>query len=817
MIRPTLAIALGFAFLATARADDLATLPATATLTGPRAMQRFLVESRQGTVNVADRTAQATFTIDNSRVATVSPEGVVTPTGDGKATLTATVGDQRAKATITVKDFGKVEPWSFKNDVLPVLTKVGCNQGSCHGAAAGKSGFRLSLRGYAPEVDFDVLTRQALGRRIVKTAPAESLMLLKPTGAVEHGGGVRFAPDSLEYQILSGWIAAGTPRPRPDEPRVVKVEALPQTLTAQPGQSQQLLVMATYSDGQVRDVTRWSKFDATDQTVAKVDDAGLVTVQGSGEGAISVWFSSLVDLATVTVPNAEPVDPRLFAEAPRHNTIDELNLKKLQALQIPPSPPADDATFLRRASLDATGTLPTIKQVDAFLSDPDPAKREKLVDRLLSSREYVDYWAYKWSDLLLVSSKKLPGPAMWSFYRFVRRAVEENRPWDDFARQIVTARGSTLVNGAANYFVLHRDPIDLTESSSMAFLGLSMTCARCHNHPLEKWTQDQYYGLANLFARVRLKDGGTAPGDVIISAAAEGNIRHPRKGTVMAPQPLDGEPLPIEARGDRREAFADWLEDPANPYFDKALVNRVWANFFGRGIINPEDDLRATNPASDEALLDWLIADFRDHGRDVKHLIRTIMTSAAYARSSNPLPGNEADTKFLSHYTIKRLSAEVLLDALSRVTEAPTAFPGYPAGWRSLQLPDSQVPSAFLDSFGRPDRESVCSCERTDEPSVSQALHLANGSTLNDKLRSDSGAVAHLAASDLPLAAILDHLTRSALGRPPTNDEKARILPILKEATAGIDDPKAQAQARRQAIEDLYWATLTGKEFLFNH
>ncbi len=552
-------------------------------------------------------------------------------------------------------------------------------------------------------------------------------------------------------------------------------------------------------------------------TVARVDDSGLVTVNGPGEGAVSVWFSSLVDLATITVPSAEPIDPRLFAEAPRHNRIDELNLAKLQSLQISPSPPADDATFLRRAFLDATGTLPPVEAVDSFLADSDPEKRAKLVDRLLASPEYVDYWSYKWSDLLLVSSKNLPAPAMWSFYRFVRRAVEENRPWDAFARQVVTARGSTLTNGATNYFVLHRDPIDLTESTSMAFLGLSLTCARCHNHPLEKWTQDQYYGMANLFARVALKDGGTAPGDVIVSAASEGNIRHPRKGVAMAPQPLDAKPLPLDARGDRREAFADWLEDPANPYFDKALINRVWANFFGRGLIDPEDDLRATNPTSDAALLDWLVSDFRAHGRDVKHLIRTIMTSAAYARSSNPLPGNASDTKFLSHYTVKRLPAEVLLDALARVTEVPTAFPGYPPGWRSLQLPDSQVASTFLDSFGRPDRESVCSCERSDEPSVSQALHLANGSTLNDKLRSDQGAVARLAAADLSDAVVLDRLTRSALARPATDAEKARILPLLAEATAGLDDPKARAQARRQAIEDLFWATLTGKEFLFNH
>ncbi len=809
---------LAFWSLPSARASDLVLLPGTTTLDGPKATQRFVVESRDDGIFRADETLKAVFSIDPPEVASVSADGTVTPKRDGTATLRARVGDRTATATITVKNFGRETPWSFKNHVLAVLTKAGCNSGACHGAAAGKNGFRLTLRGYGPEVDYDVLTRQALGRRIVKTAPAESLLLLKPTGAVEHGGGVRFATDSLEYRILSEWIGAGMPRPRADEPRVTEIHALPREVTFQPGQSQQILVQATYSDGRVADVTRWAKFASTDETVAKVDeDSGVLTVQGHGEAAITVWFSSLVDLATVTVPYPTKVDPKVFAEAPRNNPIDEKNLEKLQSLGIPPSPPADDATFLRRAYLDATGTLPTVEAVNAFLASQDPKRREKLVDQLLSSPEFVDYWAYKWSDLLLVSSKSLPGPAMWSFYRFVREAVADNMPWDEFARRVVTAKGSTLANGAANYFVLHRDPIDLTESTSMAFLGLSLTCARCHNHPMEKWTQDQYYGMANLFSRVALKDGTKGSGDVVVAVAADGDIRHPRKGIVMAPQPLDARPLPIEARGDRREAFADWLEDPENPYFDKAIINRVWANFLGRGLIDPEDDLRATNPPSDSALMEWLVNDFRAHKRDLKHLIRTIMTSAAYGRSSDPVPGNESDNRFLSHYRVKRLPAEVLLDALSRVTEVPTPFGGYPSGWRSLQLPDVKLENAFLDSFGRPARESVCSCERSAEPSVSQALHLANGGTLNNKLRDDKGIVSRLATSSKSDAEILDTLTRAAFSRPPTESEKATILPVLAEAAAGLSDPKEVEMARRQAIEDLYWATLTSKEFLFNH
>jgi hypothetical protein len=798
-----------------ARAGELVLLPGSARLQGPLARQRFLVEVRDRGALVADRTADAVFTVDDPKVAAVAADGTVTPLSSGATVLTAKVGGQVARAQVCVEDAERAPVWSFQNHVLPVLTKAGCNSGACHGAAAGKNGFRLTLRGYGPEVDYDVLTRQALGRRINRSAPAESLVLLKPTGALEHGGGVRFAVDSPEYRVLASWIAAGTPPPRGDEARVVGLKVFPDTVTLAPGRAQQTVVQAVFSDGRVDDVTRWAKYASTDDTVARVDDAGRVKVEGHGEAAITVWYASLVQRLTVTSPYETPVDPAVFARAPRNNPIDARNLAKLEALRIPPSPDAGDAAFLRRAYLDATGTLPPAAEVDAFLADRDPQKRARLVDRLLASSEYVDYWAYKWSDLFLVSTNRLPAPAMWSFYRFVRRSVAENMPWDRFARAIVTARGSNLDNGAASYFVLHRDPIDLTESSSMAFLGLSLTCARCHNHPMEKWTQDQYYGVASLFSRVQLKDGATV-GEVIVVPSHEGETRHPRKGVAMPPQPLDAKALASDWRGDRREAFADWLARPDNPYFARAIVNRVWRNFFGRGLIEPEDDLRATNPASDEPLLDWLVADFRAHGHDVKHLVRTIMTSAAYARSSTPLPGNAGDAKFLSHYQVKRLPAEVLLDAIARVTEVPTSFPGYPAGWRSLQLPDTKVPSTFLTAFGRPERLNTCSCERSAEPSMTQALHLANGGTINDKLRDRKSAVARLIDAKASNDQIVDGLFLAALSRRPTGAEREKITRILAEATGGLTGAKA-AEARRQAIEDLYWATLTGNEFLFNH
>ena len=454
----------------------------------------------------------------------------------------------------------------------------------------------------------------------------------------------------------------------------------------------------------------------------------------------------------------------------------------------------------------------------AFLADRDPARRAKLVDRLLSSSEFVDYWAYKWSDLLLVSSRKLAAPAMWSFYRFVRESVAQNVPWDQFARSIVTAQGSTLSNGATNFFVLHRDPTELAESASMAFLGLSLMCARCHNHPLEKWTQDEYYGFANLFtcAGRKLKDGETA-GDEVVANAAEGDVLHPRRGVAMPPRPLDSAALAPGETRDRRAFFADWLARPDNPYFARAVVNRVWSNFFGRGLTHPEDDLRVSNPPSDEALFDWLVADFVAHRFDVKHLIRTIMSSKVYARSSVPAAGNQADTKYLSHYRAKRLPAEVLLDAIAQVTEVPTSFKGYPPGWRALQLPDSKVDNAFLESFGRPARLATCSCERTAEPSMAQALHLVNGITINEKLRSDLSVASRSIARKDDDRAIVERLFLSALCRRPTCAEEDRMLKALKDSVAGVTDAKAAASARRQAVEDLYWAVLTCQEFLFNH
>ncbi|HVP45395.1 MAG TPA: DUF1549 domain-containing protein [Bryobacteraceae bacterium] len=796
-------------------ADSLAVLPNTIDLEGPVARQHLLAEASFAD-HQEDWTRKVVWGSSDPKVAIVDANGEVRPIGDGQAIISANGQGRTATATVRVKNSQVPYTWSFRNDVIPVMTKVGCNQGACHGALAGKNGFKLTLRGYDPDVDYDTLTRQSLGRRIDPEEPARSLMLLKPTMAVPHGGGKRFATDSLEYKILSGWIAQGTPRPRDDDPQVTELEVLPAAARLASNAGQQLVVRAKYSDGHIRDVTHWVKFSSSDEGVASVDDAGHVKMNGNGEAAITLWYSSRVLYARVSVPYPNQVAAAAYTAFPRHNYIDDLVLEKWRTLNIAPSPLADDSTFIRRAYLDTAGILPTAEEVEDFLADKSADKRQKLIGKLLDRDEFVDYWAYKWSDLLLVSSRKLRSNAMWSFYYWIRDSVKSDKPWDQFAREIYTSSGNTRQNGALNYFVIHKDPIDIAENSTQAFLGQRLTCARCHNHPLEKWTQKQYYQFANLFSRVGEKNGAE-PGDIVVFAKASGDINHPRLLKPLAPTPLDGAPMALDSPEDRRAHFAKWLTSPDNTYFQRAIVNRVWGNFMGRGIVDPVDDVRATNPASNEELFNALCKDFVEHGFHIKHLIATIMNSAAYQLSSEANATNTNDNKYYSKYIVKRLPAEVLLDAMSQVTGVPSKFSGYPAGMRALQLPDTRVKSEFLTSFGRPPRVLCDAAERSSAPSVAQALHVINGDTLNKKLMDLDGFPALAIKLGLSDSRILDHLFLSAYSRYPSDAEKQRMLRALNEARTTAGPVDVQREARRQALEDMMWALLTSKEFLFNY
>ena len=803
------------AVCAVAAADGLTILPGNIELNGPEARHHLLAEATLGD-HQEDWTRKVQWQSSNPKIAIVDANGEVRPMADGEATITANSQGRNAAASVRVKGSQGPYTWSFRNDVIPVMTKVGCNQGACHGALAGKNGFKLTLRGYDPDVDYDTLTRQSLGRRIDPEEPARSLMLLKPTMAVPHGGGKRFDTNSVEYKILSGWIAQGMPRPHDEDSTVTALEVFPAAARLTPGAEQQLVVRAKFSDGQVRDITRWVKFSSSDEGVASVDDLGHVKMNGNGQAAITLWYSSRVLYSRVSVPYPNKIEAAVYEKFPRHNYVDDLVIDKLKTLSIAPSPLADDSTFIRRAYIDAAGILPTAEEVEDFLADKSPDKRQKLIDKLIDRDEFVDYWAYKWSDLLLVSSRKLRDNAMWSFYYWIRNSVKNDKPWDEFAREIFTSAGNTRQNGALNYFVIHKDPIDIAENATQAFMGQNVKCARCHNHPLEKWTQKQYYQFANLFSRVGEKNGAE-PGDVVVFAKASGNINHPRLLKPLAPTPLDGTAMSLDSPDDRRVHFAKWLTSKDNIYFQRAIVNRVWGNFMGRGIVDPVDDVRATNPASNEELLNALCRDFVDHRFDVKHIIRTIMNSAVYQLSSEANATNQNDNKYYSKYIVKRLPAEVLLDAMSQVTGISTQFSGYPAGTRALELPDTQVKSEFLTSFGRPPRLVCDAAERTSAPSIAQALHVINGDTLNRKLMAPDAYPALAIKLGLSDSKILDHLFLSAYSRYPTDSEKQPMLAALRKARGVTGSPDVQREARRQALEDMMWALLTSKEFLFNY
>lgn len=753
----------------------------------------------------------------------------------GTTTLVVTLvspDGTKMEARAVVRATGMEQPpnWEFGNHVQSILARSGCNMGACHGALAGKGGFRLSLRGYDPIGDHFNITRQDRGRRIEFSQPESSLLIAKPAGHIEHKGGLRLPVDSTDYAILVDWIAAGAPSIKESDPSLTRIEILPDAVQLAEGSREPLSVRAHYSNGRIEDVTRWSKFSSSDEAIALVDEHGTVQVIGPGEGAVVAWFSSRIASSRIRVPFGTSTGARPILAAIREklgvvNAIDEHVAAQLFALGLEPSDRVGDAEFLRRTSLDATGTVPTEAQVLEFLSDTSPDKRSKWIDTLLESPQFVDYWAYRWSDVLMLNSNLVRSEGLKAYYQWIRAHVDKNTPWDTFVREIVTARGEALENGATNFYAINQDPESMTENACQAFLGLSIGCAKCHNHPLEKWTNDQYYAMANMFARVRAKGWGgeVRDGDAsrTVVVVDRGDLIQPLRGKPQPPAPLDGQPLDMDAPEDRRLALAEWMTSPDNPYFTRAIVNRVWAAYFGVGIVNPVDDLRASNPASNPALLQSLCESLVADRYDLKQLMRRIMNSETYQRSSIANDSNRADKKYFSRYYPKRLMAEVIHDAIASVTDVPTEFNKvsflggdkrdtkfYPKGTKAIQLFDSSVDSNFLKTFGRNQRRITCECERSDEPSIIQVLNLSNGDTLNQKL-SESGGIVDVwlkqFESDLP------GLVRSAylrtLGRLPTESESMHMVAELQDATSD----------RRVLIEDMLWSLMSSREFLFNH
>ncbi len=817
------------------RSSDIAILPAEFTLQGPESMQQLCVVFLRTGNNrdalpgpLVEESVQ--WEVTDPSIVKIQ-QGVVVPLSNGTTSIQVRLTNgQTATSVVTVShtaanETGHASGVSFRNEIEAIFARRGCSMGACHGALAGKGGFRLSLRGYNPDADWHTITREAVGRRVDLADPGRSLLLTKPTGALPHKGGIRFSTDDRDYRILANWIATGANlTPKDQEPTLDKISVIPENSLLAAEEHAQVLVQAHYSDGRIVDVTHWTKFNSTDEAIAGVNDHGAVTVRGHGQGAILAWFGSKVALSRLTVPYPYDVPPEIFANSTQVNFIDTLVLEQLQTLHLKPSPRCDDETFVRRSTIDTIGRLPTLEETTSFLADSAADKRDRYIDQLLASDDFVDYWTYKWSDLLLVNGTKLRPDAVKAYYQWIRQQVADNVPWDDFVASILTASGSSIENGATNFFALHQDPENMTENAAQAFLGLSIGCAKCHNHPLEKWTNDQYYSMANMFARVRGKgwggDSRSGDGKRTVYVATSGDLIQPSSGRPQPPAPLDATPLDPSDPTDRRIALAQWMVSSDNPYFSRAITNRLWKNFFGVALVEQPDDLRLSNPASNEPLLAAAAQFLSDNGFQLKILMKEILRSETYQRSSIPLTENRDESRYYSRYYPRRMMAEVLLDAIDQTLATTTrfdtiAFPGadrnktdfYPEGTRAIELYDSAVESYFLSTFGRNTREITCECERSDEPSMVQVLHMSNGDTLNPKLQMDKNRISQWLADNVANEQIIAELFLLAFSRQPTDAEQQKLL----NSVAEYGDAE-----RRQAIEDLCWSVLTSSEFIFN-
>jgi hypothetical protein len=699
-------------------------------------------------------------------------------------------------------------PPTYLRDVAPILNKAGCTSGPCHGAAKGKNGFKLSLRGYDPRLDYESLLYDLAGRRFNRADPARSLMLAKPTQQVAHGGGLRFEIGSRYYETILKWIAAGVPYGDPARDQVERLEVDPGAIRMEgPGGQVRLRVVARYGDGETRDVTEDATIESNVPDIAAVNGA---EVKGArvGEAALLVRYQGKFETIPVTVLNPKP--GFVWKALEQHNYIDELVDAKLRSLKIQPSPPAGDAEFLRRVSLDLTGQPPAPEDVRAFLADRTPAhlKRSRVIEKLIASPAFVDHWTLKWGDLLQNSRKYLGEKGAYGFQEWIRRSISSNKPFDRFVRELLLSRGSSYEEPAANYFRVTRDPKPTMEKTTQVFLGVRMVCAQCHDHPFERWTQKQYYEMAAFFAGVRLRPGFEVGEEIVYDERRDFEMRHPKDGRVVPPAFLVPAALVRDSETDRRRALAEWLTSPENPFFAKSTVNRIWSYFFGRGIIEPVDDIRASNPPSNPALLEALAKDFIDHGFDLRHLMRTIANSRTYQASITTNEWNEHDFDNFSHAIPRRLSAEQLLDALALATGVRPAMPEVPPDTRAAQIVDPHIgKEGFLDLFGRPARESACECERRADLSLPQALNLVNGRTISDAVADSRGRVAKAVLAGRSDREIIEELYLASLSRLPTSEEMQLALNYLGRGSSG----------RAERAQDLLWALVNSKAFLYNH
>ena len=786
--------------------------PSSVMLTGRQALQRVLVTAlyRDGTRK--DVTDTAVLIAWPPTLAQLQGKTLTART-DGSGALKATLGAVSVKIPLTVRETGTDPTYSFAADVVPTLAKLGCSSGTCHGAAQGKGGFKLSLRGYAPEQDFVAITKHLSGRRITREAPERSLFLRKPLGDVAHRGGMVVTRGSREHQLLLGWLQQGAPGPVATEPPLTQLEALPGDRILVPGEQQHLLIRATYADGRTQDVTHRALFSVNDPALASVTDEGTVKQLRSGETAILAKYRDKLTIMRISAPFANRVNPAAFTS--RTNDIDDAINAKLRTLHIEPSSGCTDNEFLRRVFLDLIGTLPTEAEARAFLEERAPNKREKLIDSLLPRPEFGLIWALKLGDLFTLRKEYMSRKYAMQFQQWLAEQLNASLGWDTLATKILTASGP-LEENRAGLFWISRVPLkpgqgywirateNSTELIAQTFLGQRIGCAKCHNHPTEKFTQDDYYHFAALFHQV---SGGGDNEDGIperLESKHDPNLRHLRTGEVSEPRPLDRRSLVFTKEEDRRTQAAAWLV--AQDDFARNAANRLWARCFGKGIVEPVDDLRSTNPASNEPLLRILAADLRAHKFDLKYLLKKICLSSAYQRSSGANPTNRLDTHYFSHVLPRRLPAEELADALAQVTGVPDRYQGQPEGARAIEVADAEIPSVMLDTFGRPPRVLSGETERTCEPALGQALALLNSSEVQNKLASREGIVAQLVKAGKSNTEILETLFLSALARFPK--------PLERQS---FETQVAAAKNREEALQDVLWTLLNSAEFLFNH
>lgn len=799
-------------------AADFLVTPAKVTFGRSFEQAQLLVTACDAGGQVTDRcddlTAKAAFASSNPAVVSVTSTGRLVGLGNGDALITVTVEGVGKSAEVHVEGIDAVGKVGFTEQVLPILSKAGCNGGACHASQHGKGGFVLSVMGYDPPADRNAIVRDRMQRRVDLLNPADSLILKKPTMTIPHGGGRRLQMGSNDYNILAAWIAAGAPEPRPDAPEVNQLVVTPKARVGEVGLRQQLRVEAVYSDGTTHDVTAWVRFDSMDDAVVSVTGDGVATAIGRGQAPVMIRFEGQAAISMVVIPFATSVD---LAGWQNSNFVDELASAKFVELGIAPTALCDDATFVRRAFFDAIGTLPSVDEAIAFIDSPDPDKRRKLVDRLLGltgdpvqdlyNDQYASYWTLKWADLIRNTSTTLGDQGMWALHNWLRESFRTNKPFDQFVRELVTAKGSIFSNGPANYYRIANTPPDLAETTSQLFLGIRLQCAKCHHHPFEKYSQADYYGFAAFFSRVGTKGSsefGQFGGETVVLVRSGGEVTHPKTGQVLKPTPLDGEP--VDDPLDRRIALAKWLTAPENDLFARNIVNRYFGYLLGRGLVEPIDDMRATNPSSNVALMEALAREFRSSGNNVKQLMRTIMQSRLYQLDSQPTPQNAGDTRFYSHYKVKRVRAEPLLDAIDFATGSPTKFPNLPPGTRAIDLPDSTYQHPFLVTFGKPKRASVCECERSPDENLAQALHTLNGDVVATKIADANGRIAKLIAANKPHDEIVTELFLASLSRRPTAAE----IEAGKSFLASSPSPQ-------ECYQDLLWALINSKQFLFVH